>query len=140
MSPLEISAIIVGIWCTPAVLLSAFVAYKSRKGDWGDRSTPHELYLQRVREVEQEQAMARASTGRERRSFEADRGSIPHGTSFRERQAFPHAAAAGLNRVVPQRHMVLHYAPEEGALARISLLVMDGSGACFSDQWTAYLN
>ena len=137
MSPLEVTALVVVVWCAPAVLLSIFVAYQSRRGTWGDRSTPVELYHQRLREVERARALACRPA---RRGFGADRGRIRHGSPFRGRQVFPRASATGLSRVVPQGRMVPHYAPEEGALARISLLVMDGSGACSSGQWTAYLN
>ena len=75
-----------------------------------------------------------------RRPFAADRGGIRHGSPFRRRQVFPRTGAAGLNRVVPQGRMVAHYAPEEGALARISWLALDDRGGCSSGQWTAYLN
>ena len=87
MSPLEVTALVVGLWCAPAIPISVFVAYHAWRGTWGDTSTPYELYLERLYEVEQEQTVARTSERREHLPVEADRPGIQHGLAFREGQA-----------------------------------------------------
>ena len=92
MSPLEIATLVVVLWCAPAVVLSAFVAYHAWFGTWGDASTPYDLYLERLYEVEQERAMASERHGG--LAVEADRASIQHGTPLRKGQASPQTSPA----------------------------------------------
>lgn len=133
-----------GIWIAPAVLLSAYVIYQSQKRDWRleDPSTGIRLRRWRVRQG-LGPAAALVPIRRKRRHMGVARHGMRSGNSFPKGNIFPTAegpAAASLSRVVPQQCTVSRYVPEQGSQARISLLVVDGSGTCSTGEWTAYLN
>ena len=140
MSPVEMTLLAFGIWVTPAILLSAFVVYQSRKHDWREATTV--AWTGRpYNDVAMTQPVVRSAARLRYRGAEADRASVQHATPVAERNLFPRKQPkAESNRVVAQQCLVAPYTDSVGAHMRVSYLVVGENGSCSSNEWTSYLN
>ena len=95
MSPVEMTLLAFGIWVTPAILLSAFVVYQSRKRDWREATTV--AWTGRpYSDLTMAQPVMRGAARLRYRGAEADRAGVQHGTPFAERPSFsPQAVQSG---------------------------------------------
>ena len=140
MSPVEMTLLAFGIWVTPAILLSTFVVYQSRKRDWRETTT-----VAWTGRPYGDMAMAQPamrSTGRlQYQGRTDDRAGVQHGKPFSDQQFFPRKQAkAEPNRIVAQQCMVAPQTDNMGAQMRVSFLVVGENGSCSSDEWMSYLN